>query len=161
MSIELINIWYIVAAALFIFGLKQLGSPATAVRDALSPAMQTHVQSELRLDLARQKEQRGVPSASVGRRKAWAAPAHAGAHPVAMPRDPPRSRGRSGSDPRALSPWHADMPRAAQREVLPRAPRPHHVVPPRSGAVPRRYARARARRSRSSRRSRRSACRSP
>ena len=32
MSIELINIWYIVAAALFIFGLKQLGSPATAVR---------------------------------------------------------------------------------------------------------------------------------
>ena len=27
MSIELINIWYIVAAALFIFGLKQLGSP--------------------------------------------------------------------------------------------------------------------------------------
>ena len=32
MSIELINIWYIVAAALFVFGLKQLGSPATAVR---------------------------------------------------------------------------------------------------------------------------------
>ena len=32
MSIELINIWYVVAAALFIFGLKQLGSPATAVR---------------------------------------------------------------------------------------------------------------------------------
>ncbi len=32
MSIELINVWYIVAAALFIFGLKQLGSPATAVR---------------------------------------------------------------------------------------------------------------------------------
>jgi NAD(P) transhydrogenase subunit beta len=32
MSIELINIWYIVAAALFIFGLKQLGSPDTAVR---------------------------------------------------------------------------------------------------------------------------------
>ena len=32
MSIELINIWYVVAAALFVFGLKQLGSPATAVR---------------------------------------------------------------------------------------------------------------------------------
>lgn len=32
MSLELINIWYIVAAALFVFGLKQLGSPATAVR---------------------------------------------------------------------------------------------------------------------------------
>ncbi len=35
MSIELINIWYIVAAALFIFGLKQLGSPASAVRGNL------------------------------------------------------------------------------------------------------------------------------
>ena len=35
MSLELINIWYIVAAALFIFGLKQLGSPATAVRGNL------------------------------------------------------------------------------------------------------------------------------
>lgn len=32
MSIELINVWYIVAAALFVFGLKRLGSPATAVR---------------------------------------------------------------------------------------------------------------------------------
>ena len=32
MSIELINLWYVAAAALFIFGLKQLGSPATAVR---------------------------------------------------------------------------------------------------------------------------------
>lgn len=32
MSLELINICYIVAAALFVFGLKQLGSPATAVR---------------------------------------------------------------------------------------------------------------------------------
>lgn len=32
MSIELINIWYILAAALFVFGLKQLGSPKTAVR---------------------------------------------------------------------------------------------------------------------------------
>ncbi|MEM9743902.1 MAG: NAD(P)(+) transhydrogenase (Re/Si-specific) subunit beta [Pseudomonadota bacterium] len=32
MSVELINVWYIAAAALFIFGLKQLGSPATAVR---------------------------------------------------------------------------------------------------------------------------------
>ena len=32
MNIELINIWYVIAAALFIFGLKQLGSPATAVR---------------------------------------------------------------------------------------------------------------------------------
>jgi NAD(P) transhydrogenase subunit beta len=31
-SIELINVWYIVAAALFVLGLKQLGSPATAVR---------------------------------------------------------------------------------------------------------------------------------
>ncbi|MBH79606.1 MAG: NAD synthetase [Gammaproteobacteria bacterium] len=35
MSLELINLWYIVAAALFIFGLKQLGSPATAVRGNL------------------------------------------------------------------------------------------------------------------------------
>ena len=35
MSIELINIWYIVAAALFVFGLKQLSSPATAVRGNL------------------------------------------------------------------------------------------------------------------------------
>lgn len=35
MSIELINVWYIVAAALFVFGLKQLGSPATAVRGNL------------------------------------------------------------------------------------------------------------------------------
>ncbi|MEZ5596246.1 MAG: NAD(P)(+) transhydrogenase (Re/Si-specific) subunit beta [Pseudomonadales bacterium] len=32
MSLELINVGYIVAAALFIFGLKMLGSPATAVR---------------------------------------------------------------------------------------------------------------------------------
>ncbi len=32
MSLELINMWYVVAAALFVFGLKQLGSPATAVR---------------------------------------------------------------------------------------------------------------------------------
>jgi NAD(P) transhydrogenase subunit beta len=32
MSLELINIFYIVAAALFVYGLKQLGSPATAVR---------------------------------------------------------------------------------------------------------------------------------
>ncbi len=32
MSIELINIWYLLSAALFVFGLKQLGSPATAVR---------------------------------------------------------------------------------------------------------------------------------
>tara|TARA_E500000178_G_C16972315_1_gene731556 strand:- start:265 stop:1626 length:1362 start_codon:yes stop_codon:yes gene_type:complete len=31
-SIELINLAYVAAAALFIFGLKQLGSPATAVR---------------------------------------------------------------------------------------------------------------------------------
>ena len=35
MSIELINVVYIVAAALFVFGLKQLGSPATAVRGNL------------------------------------------------------------------------------------------------------------------------------
>ena len=32
MSLELINVFYIVAAVLFIFGLKQLGSPATARR---------------------------------------------------------------------------------------------------------------------------------
>ena len=32
MSAVMINLWYVVAAALFIFGLKQLGSPATAVR---------------------------------------------------------------------------------------------------------------------------------
>ena len=30
MSLELINVWYIVAAALFVYGLKQLGSPRTA-----------------------------------------------------------------------------------------------------------------------------------
>ncbi|MEM7609893.1 MAG: NAD(P)(+) transhydrogenase (Re/Si-specific) subunit beta, partial [Myxococcota bacterium] len=35
MSFTAINLWYIVAAALFIFGLKQLGSPATAVRGNL------------------------------------------------------------------------------------------------------------------------------
>ncbi|MDA1077379.1 MAG: NAD(P)(+) transhydrogenase (Re/Si-specific) subunit beta [Proteobacteria bacterium] len=39
MSLELINVWYIVAAALFIFGLKQLGSPATAVRGNLLSAV--------------------------------------------------------------------------------------------------------------------------
>ena len=32
MSLELINVWYVAAAALFVFGLKQLGSPATAAR---------------------------------------------------------------------------------------------------------------------------------
>ena len=32
MNPVIINLWYVVAAALFIFGLKQLGSPATAVR---------------------------------------------------------------------------------------------------------------------------------
>ncbi|MFP6815526.1 MAG: NAD(P)(+) transhydrogenase (Re/Si-specific) subunit beta [Pseudomonadales bacterium] len=35
MTIELINLWYIGSAALFIYGLKQLGSPATAVRGNL------------------------------------------------------------------------------------------------------------------------------
>ena len=35
MSLELINVWYIVAAGLFIYGLKQLGSPETAVRGNL------------------------------------------------------------------------------------------------------------------------------
>ncbi len=35
MSLTIINMWYIVSAALFIFGLKQLGSPATAVRGNL------------------------------------------------------------------------------------------------------------------------------
>ena len=39
MTLELINVWYIVAAALFIFGLKQLGSPATAVRGNLLSAV--------------------------------------------------------------------------------------------------------------------------
>ncbi len=39
LSIELINVWYIVAAALFIYGLKQLGSPATAVRGNLLSAI--------------------------------------------------------------------------------------------------------------------------
>ena len=39
MTLELINVWYIVAAALFIFGLKQLGSPATAVRGNLLSAI--------------------------------------------------------------------------------------------------------------------------
>ena len=32
MSLEISNLWYVVSAALFIFGLKQLGSPATAVK---------------------------------------------------------------------------------------------------------------------------------
>ncbi len=35
MSLELINVWYIVAAGLFVYGLKQLGSPRTAVRGNL------------------------------------------------------------------------------------------------------------------------------
>ena len=39
MSAELINVTYIVAAALFIFGLKQLASPATAVRGNLLSAI--------------------------------------------------------------------------------------------------------------------------
>ena len=39
MTLELINVWYIVAAALFILGLKQLGSPATAVRGNLLSAI--------------------------------------------------------------------------------------------------------------------------
>ena len=39
MTLELINVWYIVAAALFVFGLKQLGSPATAVRGNLLSAI--------------------------------------------------------------------------------------------------------------------------
>ena len=38
MSAELINVCYIAAAALFVFGLKQLGSPATAVRGNLLSA---------------------------------------------------------------------------------------------------------------------------
>ena len=38
MSPELINVCYIAAAALFVFGLKQLGSPATAVRGNLLSA---------------------------------------------------------------------------------------------------------------------------
>ena len=32
MTLELINLFYVASAALFIFGLKQLSSPATAVR---------------------------------------------------------------------------------------------------------------------------------
>ena len=39
MTLELINVWYIVAAALFVFGLKQLSSPATAVRGNLLSAL--------------------------------------------------------------------------------------------------------------------------
>jgi NAD(P) transhydrogenase subunit beta len=39
MSAEWINATYIVAAALFIFGLKQLSSPATAVRGNLLSAV--------------------------------------------------------------------------------------------------------------------------
>ena len=39
MSLPLINVWYILAAALFIFGLKNLGSPATAVRGNLLSAI--------------------------------------------------------------------------------------------------------------------------
>ncbi len=38
MSLAFINVWYIVAAALFIFGLKRLSSPATAVRGNLLSA---------------------------------------------------------------------------------------------------------------------------
>jgi len=37
-TLELINVWYIVAAALFVFGLKQLGSPATGKSVCRSPA---------------------------------------------------------------------------------------------------------------------------
>ena len=39
LGIELINVFYIVAAALFIYGLKGLGSPATAVRGNLLSAI--------------------------------------------------------------------------------------------------------------------------
>jgi len=39
LSLELINVWYIVAAGLFIYGLKGLGSPATAVRGNLLSAI--------------------------------------------------------------------------------------------------------------------------
>ena len=39
MTLELINIWYILAAALFVFGLKQLSSPATAVRGNVLSAL--------------------------------------------------------------------------------------------------------------------------
>jgi len=39
MNVELINLWYIVAAALFIYGLKGLGSPASAVRGNLLSAI--------------------------------------------------------------------------------------------------------------------------
>ena len=39
MSAALINAVYIIAAALFIFGLKQLSSPATAVRGNLISAV--------------------------------------------------------------------------------------------------------------------------
>ncbi|MGI9325174.1 MAG: NAD(P)(+) transhydrogenase (Re/Si-specific) subunit beta [Pseudomonadales bacterium] len=39
MSLTIINLWYIVSAALFIFGLKQLGSPATAVRGNMLSSM--------------------------------------------------------------------------------------------------------------------------
>ena len=39
MTPTLINLSYILSAALFIFGLKQLGSPATAVRGNLLSAI--------------------------------------------------------------------------------------------------------------------------
>ena len=39
MTLELINVWYILAAALFVFGLKQLSSPATAVRGNVLSAL--------------------------------------------------------------------------------------------------------------------------
>ena len=32
MSLVVINFWYVIAAALFIFGLKKLGSPDSAVK---------------------------------------------------------------------------------------------------------------------------------
>jgi len=39
MSIQAVNLVYIISAALFIFGLKQLGSPATAVRGNMLSAV--------------------------------------------------------------------------------------------------------------------------
>ena len=39
MSIQAVNLIYIISAALFIFGLKQLGSPATAVRGNMLSAV--------------------------------------------------------------------------------------------------------------------------
>jgi NAD/NADP transhydrogenase beta subunit len=43
MSLVVINFWYVIAAALFIFGLKKLGSPDSAVFPSLAEAASVSV----------------------------------------------------------------------------------------------------------------------